>query len=213
MRLNHRGVRKIARLQFWHLLGLCVCGAALTLRVCPRETGQSKASGEPSPKTTTSYSSSLGHEIRHQLATLPFYSVFDFITFTLDGKKVTLSGQVLRPTLKRHAEAAVQSLEGVDTVSNQLEVLPNSPTDDDLRRGIYRAIYEDPQLAPYAVQTVPPIHIIVKNGAVSLEGTVKSAADRELAATRAKNVLGAASVKNNLRVSQEGNEAERGDVR
>ena len=212
MRLNIRGIRAIRRLQFWHLWPLCVCGGLLTLGAWPRATGQSKATGEPSSKTTTSPSSSLGHEIRHQLATLPFYSVFDFITFTLDGKKVTLSGQVLRPTLKRHAEAAVKSLEGVDTVSNQVEVLPNSPSDDDLRRGIYRAIYEDPQLAPYAVQTVPPIHIIVKNGTVSLEGTVKSATDRSLAATRAKNALGAASVKNNLRVPQ-GNEAERGDVR
>jgi hyperosmotically inducible protein len=142
----------------------------------------------------------LTHQIRHQLLTLPYYSVFDFVAFTLDGSKVTLTGQVVRPTLKTDAEGSVKSLEGVVIVANNIEVLPASPTDDELRRAVYRAIYEDATLARYAIQLVPPIHIIVKNRTVALEGVVDSAADKNLAAARAGSVANVLSIKNNLLV-------------
>ena len=141
---------------------------------------------------------SLEHEIHHQIQVLPFYSVFDHIGFSLVGAKVTLTGQVLRPTLKEHAEAAVRSLEGVAEVVNQIELLPASPSDDEVRRGVYRAIYEDPTLAPYAAQTTPAIHIIVKNGNVALEGVVNSATDKTFAGTRASAVANVTNVRNNL---------------
>src|SRR5574340_8413 len=112
----------------------------------------------------------LTRQVRHQLLVLPFFSVFDNLAFTMEGDKVTLSGQVVRPTLKAHAEAAVKSLEGVGTVVNQIEVLPVSPADNEIRRATYQAIYRDGTLKRYAVLAVPPIHIIVKNGALSLEG-------------------------------------------
>ena len=153
-------------------------------------------------KPQTKATPNLAHEVRHQLAELPFYSEFDFITFTLDGKKVTLTGQVLRPSLKKHAESAVKSLEGVESVSNQIEVLPSSATDNELRRAIYRAIYEDPALEGYAVQAVPPIHIIVKDGNVTLEGVVNSASDKALAAKRAGTAGITGGVKNNLKVRE-----------
>ena len=155
---------------------------------------------------------SLAREIRHQIAALPFYSVFDSIAFTLDGKKVTLTGQVLRPMLKRHAEEAIKTLEGVDVVVDQIEVLPNSATDDELRRGIYRAVFEDPELAPYAAQASPPIHIVVKNGSVTLEGTVKSMADKNLAGMRASGVANVVGVKNNLAVHTAGAMGEQGEA-
>src|SRR5258708_15620874 len=116
--------------------------------------------------------SQLSREIRHQLIVLPYYSVFDYIAFTLDTDKVTLSGYVLRPTLKAHAEAAVKSLEGVSSVKNLIEVLPKSSTDHDSRRAVYRAIFEDSVLQRYAVPEVPVIHIILRNGEVTLEGAV-----------------------------------------
>jgi osmotically-inducible protein OsmY len=94
----------------------------------------------------------------------------------------------------------MKSLEGVLTVVNNIEVLPPSSTDDELRRGVYRAIYEDAPLARYAVQALPPIHIIVKNGTVALEGFANSEADRNLAATRASTVANVLSIKNNLLV-------------
>jgi hyperosmotically inducible protein len=150
----------------------------------------------------------LAREIRHQLAELPFYSAFDFITFALDGNNVTLTGQVVRPSLKKHAEEAIKSLEGVESVNDQIEVLPKSERDDELRRAIYRAIYEDPLLQGYAVQAVPPIHIIVKDGSVTLEGTVNTANDKSLAAKRASTVENVMGLKNNLKVPTSPNAAE-----
>ena len=173
-------------------------GASLWLVSCAPPALGSTQGAEPQTKATAN----LAHVVRHQLAELPFYSEFDFITFTLDGKKVTLTGQVLRPSLKKHAEWAVKSLEGVESVSNQIEVLPSSTTDNELRRAIYRAIYEDPVLEGYAVQAVPPIHIIVKNGNVALEGVVRSASDKALAAKRAATAGIAGGVKNNLKVQE-----------
>lgn len=146
------------------------------------------------------YTSTLAHELHHQIQVLPFYSVFDYIGYRLEGGKVTLTGEVLRPTLKESAEAAVKSLEGVAVVVNQIERLPASSGDDELRRAVYRAIYEGPVLARYAVQTIPAIHIVVKNGNVSLEGVVESATDKTLAGTRASSVAKATNIRNNLMV-------------
>jgi hyperosmotically inducible periplasmic protein len=140
----------------------------------------------------------LWREIHHQLAVLPFYSVFDYITFTLKGNNVVLIGQVLRRSLREHAEAVIRSIEGVGTVTNQIEVLPASLSDDDLRNSVYRALYEDSTLARYATENVPPVHIIVKNGAVALEGLVDSLADKNLAGSRAANVSNVQGVRNNL---------------
>ena len=72
----------------------------------------------------------LVREVRHELVTLPYYSVFDNLEYKVDGYTVTLLGQVTRPTLKSDAEKAVQQIEGVEKVVNQIEVLPLSPMDD-----------------------------------------------------------------------------------
>lgn len=181
--------------------------ALLSAHVTPSLPAQKFASQERR-EAEDKYTSSLVREIQHQLLVLPFYSVFDSITFALDGKKVTLAGQVVRHTLKDHAEAAIKNIEGVDVVVNNIEVLPVSPADNDLRRSVYRAIYENPALARYAIQAVPSIHIIVKNGSVSLEGLVTSESDKNLAAVRAGDVPGVLSVKNNLVVRPKGGTAE-----
>ncbi|HET9802540.1 MAG TPA: BON domain-containing protein, partial [Candidatus Acidoferrum sp.] len=118
----------------------------------------------------------------------------------VDGDKVVLTGQVVRPTLKSDAEAAVKSIEGVSKVENQIEVLPVSPMDDQLRRALYRAIYNDAGLFRYGTSSVPSIHLIVKNGNVTLEGVVDNEADKNLANLRANQVPNVFSVKNNLKV-------------
>jgi len=146
----------------------------------------------------------LPREIRHQLFVLPYYSVFDFIAFTLDGDKVTLTGYVLRPTLRANAEAAVKSLEGVSSVKNLIEVLPKSPSDDDARRAVYRAIFEDATLQRYAVSEIPVVHIILRNGEVTLEGAVSTEAEKNLASARTSGVSGVSAVKNNLSVRPKG---------
>jgi len=148
--------------------------------------------------------SQIPREIRHQLHVLPYYSVFDYITFTLDGDKVTLTGYVLRPTLRANAEAAVKSLEGVSSVKNLIEVLPKSPTDDDSRRAVYRSIFEDSTLQRYAVSEVPEIHIILRNGEVTLAGSVTTEAEKNLASTRASSVSGITTVKNNISIRPKG---------
>jgi hyperosmotically inducible protein len=146
--------------------------------------------------------SNLVREVRHQLVMLPYYSVFDNLTYSVEGDKVTLNGQVIRPTLKSDAESAVKSIEGVGRIVNNIEVLPASPMDDDIRRAVYRAIYGDSGLQRYSLQAVPSIHIIVKNGNVTLEGVADTEADKNLAYLRASAVSNVFSVKNNLVIAR-----------
>jgi len=142
----------------------------------------------------------LVREVRHQLVMLPYYSVFDNLTYRVDGDKVTLEGQVVRPTLKSDSEAAVKSIEGVSSIVNNIEILPTSPNDDRIRRAVYRAIYGSAGLDRYSLQAVPSIHIIVKNGNVALEGVADTEADKNLAGIRTNGVAGVFSVKNNLTI-------------
>ena len=144
----------------------------------------------------------LEREVRHELVMLPYYGVFDNLAFKVDGSKVTLLGEVTRPTLKSDAEGVVKRIEGVESVDNQIEVLPLSPNDDRIRMAVYRAIYRQASLSRYALQAIPPIHIIVKNGNVRLDGVVANEGDKNLAGIRAKGVSGAFRVDNNLRVEK-----------
>ncbi len=153
-------------------------------------------------RDSAKYQAWLEKEVRHQLVLLPYYSVFDNLEYKVEGDKVTLLGQVVRPTLKSDAEAAVKKIEGVSAVENRIEVLPTSPNDDRIRRAVFRAIYSDTVLSRYAIQAVPPIHIIVKGGHVTLEGVAASEADKNVANIRANEVPGTFSVTNHLRVEK-----------
>jgi hyperosmotically inducible protein len=156
---------------------------------------------EKKQRSEARYREKLYQEVRHQLVMLPWYSVFDNLAYQVEGDKVTLYGQVTRPVLKSDAEAAVKGIEGVASVVNNIEVLPPSPMDDQLRRAVYRAIYGDAGLSRYSIQAVPSIHIIVKNGNVTLEGVVDNETDKNLAGLRANGVPNVFSVKNNLVVA------------
>ena len=140
----------------------------------------------------------LVREVRHELVMLPYYNVFDDLSYRVDGSKVTLFGAVTRPTLKSDAEKAVKRLEGVVQVDNQIEVLPLSPNDDRVRRDVYRAIFSKPSLERYQLGAVPPIHIIVKNGNVTLTGVVLNEGDKNVAGISANTVGGVFKVTNNL---------------
>jgi hyperosmotically inducible protein len=139
-------------------------------------------------------------EVRHELLMLPYFRVFDYIAFKVDGSTVTLLGQVVNPTLKSDSENVVKHIEGVEKVVNQIEVLPPSPMDDRLRLELFRAIYHYPPLEKYALGVQKPIRIIVKNGHVDLEGVVDNEADKNLVTVRANGVPGIFSVNNNLQV-------------
>ena len=139
-------------------------------------------------------------EVRHELVMLPNLSLWDNLAYKVDGYKVTLLGQVRNASLKSEAENAVKHIEGVEQVDNQIQVLPPSPNDDRIRREVARAIFDAPGLFPYAMQSVPPIHIIVQGGNVTLEGVVNNEGDRNMAEIRAKQVPGVFSVTNHLQV-------------
>ncbi len=141
-------------------------------------------------------------EVRHEILMLPYYGVFDNITYKVEGYNVTLMGQVTRPTLKTDSERVVKQIEGVEKVDNRIEVLPLSQMDDSLRLRLYRAIYGFPALERYAMPVVKPIRIIVANGNVTLEGVVDREADKNMVYLRANGVSGAFAVKNNLRVEK-----------
>jgi hyperosmotically inducible protein len=139
-------------------------------------------------------------EVRHELLMLPYFGVFDYIAYKVDGYNITLLGQVVRPSLKSDAENVVKHIEGVEKVDNQIEVLPPSPMDDRIRGRLFRAIYQYPALQKYELGVQKPIRIIVKSGHVTLEGVVDSEADKNLAGLRANGVSGTFSVTNNLQV-------------
>src|ERR1700681_4059787 len=108
--------------------------------------------------------SNLQREVGHRLRMLPYYSVFDILRYGVEGSHVILDGAVTQPWLKDDAEKEVKKIEGVESVTNNIKVLPLSPADDRIREAEYHAIYGQPQLFRYAEQAVPPIHIIVENG-------------------------------------------------
>jgi hyperosmotically inducible protein len=142
-------------------------------------------------------------EVRHELTTLPYYGVFDDLSYRVDGGVVTLFGQVTRPVTKQDAEKSVKGVEGVTKVVNNIEVLPVSPMDDQIRLAVYRAIYGSPNLERYGIQAIPSIHILVKNGNVTLTGVVANDMDRQTAGIRANTVPGIFAVKNELRLDSD----------
>jgi hyperosmotically inducible protein len=145
--------------------------------------------------------SRLIQEVRHQLVMLPYYTIFDELSFRVDGSTVTLMGEVTNPTLKSDAGNVVKHIEGVTQVNNEIQVLPLSPMDNQIRRAEFRAIYGDPEIGDrYGHQALPGIHIIVNNGHVKLEGVVANQADKNLINIRANSVPNVFSVENDLQV-------------
>jgi len=187
-----------------HGVRLCAVAVAALIAAAPgfaeqkdRDQAANRA-GQPGGRSADR----ITREVRHELVMLPYYGVFDNLAYRVDGNTVTLLGQVTRPTLKSDAGNVVKNIEGVEKVDNQIQVLPVSPMDDRIRLAEYRSIYGQPGLDRYALQAVPPIHIIVHNGKVTLEGVVSTQADKDMANVRANGVPGVFSVTNNLRVEK-----------
>jgi hyperosmotically inducible protein len=142
----------------------------------------------------------LAMQVRHQLVMLPWYSVFDNLQYTVRGNEEILSGELVRPVLKDEAASAVKHIQGVQDADDQIEVLPLSRCDNQIRRAELREICSFPSLQRYGTGTTPGIHIIVKNGHLTLEGVVDHQTDKDLAGLRANGVPHVFSVTNNLRV-------------
>ena len=142
----------------------------------------------------------LNKHVHHALVMNPWYGVFDNITYQLNGTQVVLSGQVVLPVTKSDAEKSVQHVAGVTEVVDNIQVLPVSNFDNQIRRAEFRRIFSGDTLGRYAMGAVPSIHIIVNNGHVTLEGTVMNQMDANIARIRANEVPGVFSVTNNLHI-------------
>jgi hyperosmotically inducible protein len=189
--------------KYWAILVLVVwnlLGDTMTSFVCASEKREKlKINVVRSPSQPVER---LEREVRHELLMLPYYSVYDFLSFRVNETRVELSGYASQPTLKSDAERAVINTEGVTAVTNNIEVLPVSPNDTRIRRAVYRAIYGSEALEPYAVRALPPIHLIVRNGSIILEGVVAREMDKIIANQQANSIPGVFSVTNNLRVEK-----------
>ena len=138
-------------------------------------------------------------ELLRELA--PTIEVFDYVAFQVDGNGgVTLFGQVRTPAMKNHVAEDARKVKGVKGVQNRIEVLPLSRSDDDIRRAAYNAIYGQTGFERYRLRATPPIHIIVKNGSLTLEGVVANKLEHAQANAAARGVPGVFAVKNNLRI-------------
>jgi hyperosmotically inducible protein len=182
---------------------LGIAGAFMLALAAPGAMATGKQSSKPElrhERNTPRTSVWLTREVRHRLLMLPYYTVFDNLEYRVNGYRVELLGQVVNPVLKSDAEAAVKRIEGVQQVVNRIEVLPLSNFDDQIRIAAYRKIYGYPGFEKYAIQAMPPIHIIVKNGNITLVGVVDSKMDSQIADLQARSVPGTFSVTNDLRV-------------
>ena len=142
----------------------------------------------------------LEERVRHELVMLPYFNIYDDLSFRVENGKVVLMGEVTRPTLRSDAEGVVKHIAGVTSVENNIEVLPLSNFDNGIRVRVARAVYGQSALNRYALGSHPSIHIIVKNGNVTLEGVVANEMDRNIAGIKANSVSGVFNVTNNLRV-------------
>lgn len=159
---------------------------------------------QPPQRGSAQYQSWLQTEVRHQLVMIPWLTLFDNLQYRVDGNNVTLMGQVVDPVTRDDAQKAVKSIEGVGQINNQIEVLPVSPFDNQIRRAEYRAIYSFPSLEKYGEMVLPSIHIVVKNGHVTLDGVVLNQGDKNAAEIRAKSVANVFSVTDNLQIENSG---------
>ncbi|HEY7388481.1 MAG TPA: BON domain-containing protein [Bryobacteraceae bacterium] len=177
-----------------------LCALSLALAGAITAFGQSGSANRAGVLPGEASQARLVREVHHQLVLLPYYTVFDNLEYKVEGSTVTLMGQVTQPVTKDDAEKVVKGIEGVTKVTNQIQVLPLSPMDWQIRRAEFRAIYSAPGFEKYANQAVPPIHIIVDNGHVTLVGVVLNQMDKQLAYTRANSVPNVFSVNNDLHV-------------
>jgi hyperosmotically inducible periplasmic protein len=159
-------------------------------------------SGASAGSTTKPTVMTLSDQVHHELAMLPWYGVFDHLDYQVNGTEVILNGQVTseHAITKDDAGKFVRSLPGVTRVVNNIEVLPPSLMDNRIRRAEFRAVFSHADLGRYTMGAIPQVHIIVKNGHVSLEGVVMNEMDKNIAGIVANTVPGVFSVENNLRI-------------
>jgi len=144
----------------------------------------------------------VARDIASAVITYPQFTIFDDISATLDRGTVVLSGKVTMPYKRDDLARRIAKVAGVDRVENNVQVLPVSFFDDDLRHTIARAIYRNDAFTQYASMMNPPIHVIVEHGRVTLTGVVNSDVERVLARVIAAS-FGEFSLVNDLKTDAE----------
>jgi len=171
--------------------------ALVTSAVLLAVPGFAASQGTPNPTPNAN----LERDVRHALNSLAYYGVFDDLSFSIDeAGTVTLSGQVMQYTVRNSAVSVVKHLAGVARVEDKIEVLPLSPFDNGIRVRAYNAIFGYPALSRYAINSRPPIRILVKYGNITLAGVVNNELDRTLVYNRIRSLPGAFTVTNDLRL-------------
>jgi|SRR5688572_23847282 len=141
-------------------------------------------------------------DVQQQVLRYPHFTIFDSVSSQIDNGVLTLTGKVTMPYKRTDIERRLRNVEGIQTIRNNIEVLPVSQFDNELRYDIARAIYRHPSLQMYALGVNPPIHVIVEHGRVTLEGVVNSNLDRVLARSIASS-FPAFEIKNELKTDAE----------
>jgi hyperosmotically inducible protein len=144
----------------------------------------------------------IAEQARKDIVTYYAYTIFDNITMEVRGDRLIVNGQVTQPYKKQDIANYLAHVKGVAELDNNLEVLPTSEYDDSLRLAIARAVYNDPFFTRYGNQALPPVHIIVKNGNVTLEGVVATALDRTKAETDPRLAATYFNLTDNLRIER-----------
>jgi hyperosmotically inducible protein len=182
--------------------------AALTTGLAVSQQSQPPNQSRNQVLTSSPEEAHIVKDVRHNLLMLPYYSIFDDLSFSVNGSVVTLEGACPpEPPLniKSDAEAAVKRVKGVTRVVNNIKELPLSPMDDQIRRAVARAIYGDEEIGTrYGYQALPSIHIIVDNGHVTLKGIVDSQMDDTMIKMKANQVPNVFSVTDDLQVQNQG---------
>lgn len=140
----------------------------------------------------------VAQQIRHEILMYPYFSIWDDVSFRVSNGQVELDGAVTQPWKRSDLARIVQKIPGVASLTDQVNVLPLSSFDDGLRLQIARAIYGDPLFVQYRNLALPPIHIVVDNGRVTLTGVVATDMEKQIAGLRANSSLSFGAVVNNL---------------
>ncbi len=200
----HKSTRFMSR-KSTRLMSIALLASALAAAAQSQQPGQVFTPGSPDE-------SQLAREVRHNLLMLPYYSIFDDLSFSLNGTVVTLQGACPPDPpwdIRSDAEAAAKRAKGVTQVINNIKLLPLSPMDWQIRRAVAKAIYGDPDIGMrYGAQALPSIHIIVDNGHVTLKGVVDNQMDDTMIRLRANQVPNVFSVDDDLVVLNQGKKKE-----
>ncbi len=138
-------------------------------------------------------------DMRDKLDRYVHYTIYDHVLMSVHDGRVELSGEVTMPYKVKEIETTLADVSGVQKIDNQIRVLRDSPADESLRIAVAVGIYR--LLPQYAIRPIPPIHVVVENGRVTLYGTVADRAEDRMIEQQARETPGALGVEDRLQIA------------